>query len=287
VGQVARINGLAGVPAGPLRVARVVHSFSAAGGYTAKLRLISAAAGQRAQVTGGLQGVVDRVREVVSRDRGDHPAIDVGEVTEYAAGADGKHLASLHYGQQPDPEIAAPSVASPVESTVELHGKPVASPFAFDRAGLILPVYPKMRALLAHNRGLVNDAVVTGFLWPANPPGRRPANRPGDYWLALPTGLDPDGLPRGPGANDLIDAGGHRVLQAAGLHVLVGAAALPEVGTRPDPPADASITIEHQSGTKITIDKSGAVAITTENKPITLTNGGVTLALDGSSVAVS
>jgi hypothetical protein len=59
------------------------------------------------------------------------------------------------------------------------------------------------------------------------------------------------------------------------------------VGTRPEPPSDASITIEHQSGTTITIDKDGAVTITTDNQTIALTNGSVNLKLDGSSVAVS
>src|SRR5205807_1410893 len=125
------------------------------------------------------------------------------------------------------------------------------------------------------NRGLVNDAVVAGFLWPDNPATRRPPNEPGDYWLALPTALDEDQLPTGPGVNDLIDATGHRVIQAAGLHLLVGADALPDVGVRPEPPTDSTVTIEHQSGTTITIDADGAVTISTDGKPITLTNGGV------------
>jgi hypothetical protein len=285
VGQVARINGLSGVPAGTLRVSRVVHAFSVTAGYTAKVRLIAAGAGQRAQVIGGVQGVVDRMRVAADRGRDDNPTVDVGEVSEYVGG--GRHLASLHYGQQPDPAVAAPSVGSPVEAAVDLHDKPIASAFAFDRTGLILPVYKGMRAVLVHNRGLVNDAVVAGFVWPDEPRMRKPANEPGDYWLALPTGLDSDGLPEGPGVNDLIDASGRRVVHAAGLHILVGADALPEVGSRPAPPEDATITIEHQSGTKITIDPSGAVTISTDNKPITLTNGGVTLALDGKSVGVS
>jgi len=227
------------------------------------------------------------VRDVVERVHDDRPGVAVGEVVEYAAGADGKHLATLHYAQRPDPAVVSPSVASPVDSTVDLHDKPIASPFAFDRTGLIVPVYPKMRALLAHNRGLVNDAVLAGFVWPENPRLRRPPNQPGDYWLALPTGLDPDGLPEGKGVNDLTDASGHRVIQASGLHILVGPDALPDVGTRPEPPADASITIEHQSGTTITVDPDGRITISTDNQAITLTNGAVSLTVDGSSVAVS
>ncbi|MFF3374077.1 hypothetical protein ACFYXF_14210 [Streptomyces sp. NPDC002680] len=287
VGQVAATTGLSGVPTGPLRLSHVVHSFRVGSGYTAQLRLIAARPGERAQVHTGVQGVVDRWRDALDRSREDHPAVDLGEVTEYAPGADGKHLASLYYGQRPEPGVAAPSVASPIDTAVELHDKPVVSPFAFHKTGLITPVYPKMRAVLAHNRGDVNDAVITGFVWPDNPAHERPPNRPGDHWLALPTELGADDLPRGKGANDLTDAAGQRVIQVAALHVLVGTDSLPDVGTRPDPPTDNSITIEHQSGTMITVDSDGAVTISTADRPITLTNGSVSMKLDGSSVAVT
>lgn len=286
VGQLAKITGLSGVPDGTLRLSRVVHRFTTGGGYTTELGLIAAAAGERAQVTTGVQVVVDRWRGMVDRARDDHPAIDVGEVTEYAAGA-GKHLASLHYAQVPGPGVVAPSVASPVDTGASMHEKPIASVFAFDRTGLVVPVYPGMRALLAHNRGAVNDAVLAGFLWPDNPATRRPANEAGDYWLALPTALGDDGRPTGPGANDLTDAGGHRIIQTTGLHIVVGKDLLPEVGTRPKPPDDDTITIEHHSGTTITVDADGAVTISTQNHPIRLTNGTVSLNLDGAAVAVS
>lgn len=284
VGQIATVTGLSGVPKGTLRLSRVVHRFTTSGGYTAQLGLISADAGRRAQVTTGVQVVVDRWRDMIDRGHDNRPAIDVGEVTDYTAGG---HVASLHYAQNPDPGVTAPSVRSPVEPTVSLHDKPVASVFAFDQTGLVVPVYQGMRALLAHNRGLVDDAVLAGFVWPDNPALRRPPNRPGDYWLALPTAIGGDGLPTGGGANDLTDATGHRVVQAAGLYILVGADALPPVGTRPDPPADSTITIEHQSGTTITVGADGGVTIATHDKPITLTNGGVSMKLDGSQVVVS
>jgi hypothetical protein len=288
VGQLVTVAGLTGVPTGPLRVSTVVHRFGTAAGYTAELGLIEARAGERAQRHDGVRVVVDRWLGLVDRARNDHPSIDVGEVTGYEPGDnDGRHVASLRYGQDPDPAVAAPSVGSPVDDTVDLHDKPVASVFAFDRTGLVVPVYPKMRALLAHHRGAVNDALLAGFLWPDDPRYRRPANRPGDYWLALPTGLGDDGLPAGPGANDLVDATGHRVVQVAGLHITVGADRLPEVGTRPDPPTDSSITIEHASGTTITVGADGAVTISTSDNPITLTNGSVSLKLDGATVAVS
>jgi hypothetical protein len=285
VGQVAATSNLSGVPAGPLRVTRAVHRFLLDGGYTTELQLIACGPGDRVRVAAGAQAVADRLGDAVARARDDHPAVDVGEVTGYAPGADGEHRASLHYGQAPDAAVAAPAVASAVGTAVELRGKPLASAFAFHKTGLVTPVYPGMRALLAHNRGAVNDAVVAGFVWADGQ--ERPPNQAGDHWLALPTALGADGRPQGKGVNDLTDASGRRVVQSAGLHLLVGSGALPEVGVRPDPPTDDTFTIEHQSGTTITVDSQGAITISTSDQPVTLTNGTVSLTLDGSSVAVS
>lgn len=286
-GQSVTINGLDDVPAGPLRVSRVTHVYGTSTGYTCALTLTAVPPGKRARVTGGVQGVVDRWQEVVARNDADHPAVDVGQVISYKPGKDGRHLADLRYGQDPQPGVVAPSVAGPVAGDATLHGKPIAAPFAFHKVGLVTPVYPGMRALLAHNRGLVNDAVVGGWLWPENPRHEPPPNEPGDYWLALPTELGPDGLPTGKGVNDLTDARGRRVLQVRALHVLVGGPKLPDVGTRPAPPSDDTLTIEHHSGTTITISPAGDVTITTDRKPLTLTNGQVSLKLDGAKVAVS
>ena len=287
VGQVVTVTGLDHVPAGPLRISRVTHTYGTTSGYTCSLVLTAVAAGKRARVTGGVQGVVDRVQDVIERSHTDHPAIDVGQVESYQPGKDGKHLADLDYGQNPASNVVAPSVASPVEDEVKLHSKPVASPFAFHKVGLVTPVYPGMRAVLGHNRGSVNDAVVAGWLWSEHPRHEPPANEPGDYWLALPTELDGDGLPTGTGVNDLTDAKGRRVVQARALHVLVGGPKLPEVGVRPSVPDDDTLTIEHHSGTKITISSAGEVTITTDNQKLSLTNGQVSLTLDGAKVAVS
>jgi hypothetical protein len=286
-GQVVTLTGLDKVPAGPLRIGRVTHTYGSATGYVCSLSVTAIAPGKRARTTGGVQGVVDRLQDASNRGRADHPAIDVGQATAYQPGKDQKHLADLHYGQSPPPGVVAPSVASPVDDDVELHSKPISSPFAFDKVGLITPVYPGMRAVLAHNRGLVNDAVVAGWLWSERPRHAPPPNEPGDWWLALPTELGPNGLPVGKGANDLIDATGRRAVQVRALHVLVGGPALPSVGTRPAAPADDTVLIEHHSGTTIQVTSDGAVEITTKNKAIKLTNGQVTLALDGASVAVS
>jgi hypothetical protein len=287
VGQIAKVTGLDDVPEGPWRISQVVHRFGIGGGYTARVTLISAVAGQAGKIATGVQGAVNRVRDVIARAQDDHPAIDVGEVTSYAPGSDGQHEATMHYGQKPARSVVTPSVGSPVETGLDLHDKPIASPFAFDQTGLIVPVYPKMRALLAHNRGLVNDAVVAGFVWPDSPELRRPPNEPGDYWLALPSELGDDDLPSGKGINDLTDRTGRRVIQTRALHIVVGAESLPDVGTRPDLPDNETITIEHASGTTIAIDANGQVTITTSNQGITLTNGSVSLKLDGAQVKVA
>ena len=76
------------------------------------------------------------------------------------------------------------------------------------------------------------------------------------------------------------------MLQARALHIVVGAGALPDVGTRPAVPDDDTITIEHSSGTTIAIDAQGAVTVTTDQKKLTFGNGQVSLTIDGSKVEV-
>ncbi|MFD7297823.1 hypothetical protein ACFV9W_31445 [Streptomyces sp. NPDC059897] len=286
-GQQVTLTGLDDVPAGPLRIARVTHAYGAATGYTCALTLTAIAPGRRARATGGVEGVVDRWQDALARSRSDHPALDIGQVTAYTPGKDGRHLADLHYGQEPGLGVIAPSVTSPVVTDVELHGKPVAAPFAFHKVGLVTPVYPGMRAVLAHNRGMVDDAVVSGWLWSQQPRHEPPANEPGDHWLALPTELGPDGLPTGKGVNDLTDARGCRVVQARALRVQVGGERLPDVGVRPAVPSDDTVTIEHHTGTTIRISDSGEITVSTDQKTLTLTNGQVSVRLDGAKVAVS
>ena len=273
--------------AGTLRIDHLVHRFSSVGGYTCDVTVVVAEPGKPARSLGGARGVIDRIRDLSEGSLERRPAIDVGQVTEYAAGAKQKHLATLRYGQSPPVDAVAPSVEVAVDADPQIRNKPIATPFAFHRCGLIVPVYPGMRALLAHNRGLVNDAVIAGFLWPENPRYEPPRNEPGDYWLCLPTELGADGRPTGKGVNDLTDKSGLRVIQVKGLHVLVGADRLSEVGARPTVPAENTLVIEHQGGSKITIGRDGKILIETTNKDISLTNGAVTLKLSGSAVEVS
>jgi hypothetical protein len=276
-------------PKGALRIHHLVHRFSAKSGYTCELVLLAAEPGALAKVPVGAHGVVQRFRDLAESTQKQGAAIDVGEVTEYAAGSDQKHLATLNYGQSPASDAVAPSVATPVDDGTPLHSKPIASVFAFHQCGLMVPVYPKMRAVLAHNGGLANDALVTGFLWSENPRLAPPPNLAGDYWLCLPTALGSDDLPSGKTVNDLTDAAGRRVIQAKGLHIMVGADLLPALGVRPQVAGDldGQVVIEHKSGTTITIAGNGNVTVVTKGSKLSLTNGSVTLALNGSSVEVS
>jgi hypothetical protein len=293
-----------GLP-GTLRVERVRHVFNSRRGYTCQVLLVVVDPGKQAPRTTGADAVVQRMHDVAESVHAERPAIDVGEVAGYAAGSGSRHLADLRYGQSPPPDTVAPSVEAAVDREPQLHERPIASPFAFHRCGLVVPVLPGMRAVLAHNRGLVNDAVVTGFLWPEEPAYQPPENQPGDWWLCLPTALDGKGLPTGKGVNDLTDRTGRRVLQAKGLHITVGEKLLPDVGSRPvvATDLDAKLVVEHQSGTTVTVDdqgavtvdagartvtfKSGSATITLDDGTITLTSGSATIKLSGSTVEVA
>jgi hypothetical protein len=287
-GMAAKLD-LPTAPPGSLRIHHLVHRFSVTSGYTCELILLAAEPGQLARVPVGAHGVVQRIRDLAETAQTQHAAIDVGEVTAYEPGSAQKHLATLNYGQSPASDVVAPSVATPVDDTTQLHSKPIASLFAFHHCGLVVPVYPKMRAVLAHNRGLANDSIVAGFLWSEQPSLAPPPNQPGDYWLCLPTQLGADKLPTGKTVNDLTDASGLRLIQAKGLHIMVGEDLLPAVGARPpvDNSLNGQVVIEHKSGTKITIADDGTVNVETTGSKLSLTNGSVTLTLDGSTVKVS
>ena len=275
----------ADVIAGPLRTHHVRHSFSPQRGYTCDVTVVAAAPGAPTSAAGdGAHAVVERFRDLAESSQ--QPAIDVGQVTSYEDGAGGKHLATLRYGQSPPPSAVAPSVDEPVADEPTMTSKPIASPFAWAKCGLVVPVYEGMRALLAHNRGSVNDAVVSGFLWSENPHHDRPESHAGDWWLCLPTAIAA-GLPTGKGANDLIDSAGLRAIEAKGLRIVVGDGNLTDVGRRPAVPAAGEIVIEHESHTKITVAADGAVKIETDGKDVSIGNGSAGVKLSGASIELS
>lgn len=270
---------------GDLRVEALQHTFSLRGGYTCEVTVLGANDAKRPAAVDGAHAVADGFHSMTRALLADHPAVDVGNVASYnkaGAGDNGGHRATLDYGQR----RAASSVDDPVDNTLQLHDKPVASVFAWDRTGLMVPVYPGMRALLLHNGGEVNDAIAAGFLWSRNANHEPPENEPGDYWLCLPTEVS-DGRPTGKGVNDLTDAGGHRVVQAVGLDIQVGTDVLPEVGTRPRPPTGEALVIRHGKGTTITVAEDGSVDITTDNKDVRLGNGKASITISGGEITLT
>jgi hypothetical protein len=276
VGQKASLD-IQPAPFGNLRITDLKHKFLTASGYTCDMTVSIVEPGKVVSSNKGAAAVANGVQKKAQAEQSQ--AIDVGEVKTYD---EKKHKATLNYGQKPEQKDTAPSVQTKVNDKAQLINKPLASLFAWHKCGLIVPIYPGMRALLAHNQNLTNDAIVTGFLWPDQPEYTRPKNEPGDYWLCLPTKLDGNNQPTGKGVNDLTDKSGIRVIQAKGLHIYVGEKDLPDVGTRPSTPDPKTLVIEHESGTKITIANDGAIKIETQEKDISLTNGQGTLTLAGS-----
>ena len=273
-----------GLPKGTFRINQLTHTFSTRSGYICQATVVVVDPGKVAPGPGGAHGLIGNLRNMAEKVQ--KPAIDVGQVKKYEAGNQQKHRATLNYGQSVPANAATPSVDVKVDETTQLLRKPIVSPFAWHKCGLIVPVYPGMRALLAHNFGLVDDAVVAGFLWSEQPKYDRPKNQDGDYWLCLPTELDGNDQPTGKGANDLIDKTGLRVIEVKGLRIVVGGNTS-DVGERPEVPEAKTIVIEHESGTTIKVANDGAVSITTKSKDISLTNGSVTLKLGSSGVEVS
>lgn len=147
---------------------------------------------------------------------------------------------------------------------------PYATPFAFGKFGLVLPRYPGTRVLLVHRDGDPEDPIDVGALWTR---GTAPASQPGDWWLTLPSEVpaanrasitgDGDATePSGKASNDLIDADGNRVIEVGKLVVRVGRGLQGDAGARPDAaPSAAPVTIEHESGAKISIDQQGNVTV--------------------------
>jgi hypothetical protein len=150
---------------------------------------------------------------------------------------------------------------------------PYATPFAFGKFGLVLPRYPGTRVLLVHRDGDNEDPVDVGALWTR---GTAPASLPGDWWLSLPAEVPPEERgqiaddapiepPAGKASNDLIDADGNRVIEVGRLRIRVGRDLLGDAGTRPEA-APTTVSIEHEKGSKITIDEDGNITVVSAKK---------------------
>jgi hypothetical protein len=258
------------------RIQSISHKLTRGGGYTCCGRALNPGASEDdAQKAGRPSAslVARQLRQNLAQRDQNRPAVDIGDVASYTAG---KHTATFSLGYTSTPDMVSPTIQStPSDKPVQLKDKPFASPFAFDKCGLVVPVYPKMRALLSHGWNEPEDAVVGGFVWTSDM--TPPANQPGDWWLCLPTQLGGDGKPTGKGVNDLITQSGQRVIQLKGMTIMIGSALLSDVGKRPTEGSDESLTI-------MSDDKKTTITFT--KGKIEMTDGTVKLTIGGGAVNI-
>jgi hypothetical protein len=279
-------------PFSAFRILSIAHAFSPRTGYTCSGRAVTFApgAGNRGLSDlarrGSARVIADRIAGRIQDSQAGFPSVDAGKVKETDAAS---RTATLFYSQQPPSAVASPSVDADIpEGKSVLFSKPVAAAFAWHDVGLSVPVYPGMRALLNQVRDSRDDAVVTGFLWANEPKMNPPPAKDGDWWLCLPTavtGSPP--RPAGPGANDLTAADGRRVIETAGLSVVVGTDKCTPVGKRPVEGSADVFLITHKSGTTIQIDAGGNVTVEGSGSQVVLKCGGATLTVGSGKVAIT
>jgi hypothetical protein len=249
------------------RIHSLVHELTMAGGYVCRGVAVRNDGGnghqrerraRRPSATAIASSLASRIEDEGRR----RPFIQVGSVKSYSAG---DHRAALYYNQRFEENETQPSVRVRVdEDRLQLfENKPLASPFAWHRCGLVVPAYPGMKAVLGHNLALSDDVIVTGFLWSESPEIEPPQNQTGDWWLCLPidfpTGQPPENSTKA--INDLSAHDGRRVIQAKGLRITVGEGTLPNIGERPEEGAADELLIEHASGTVFRIAPDGTLTI--------------------------
>ncbi|MEU1471685.1 hypothetical protein ABZ434_26125 [Streptomyces sp. NPDC005761] len=309
------------------RILQLTHTFSPRNGYTCTGRAVAFAH------DGGNRRLSELARKATARSVADlisgkiqqaatlTPSVDVARIDK--AKSD-ERVADLESGQRPNEAVASPSVDLEItEGEAFRHDKPIASPFAWHRVGLSVPVYKGMRALLNQVRDNPEDSVVTGFVWSNQRKMDRPKAKEGDWWLCLPTDLTIGPLPEptGKGVNDLITADGRRVVEAVGLQIAVGKDACTQVGERPTEGDaevfllthksgtslkiddqtlqlthksgssmridDQGLVLSHPSGSTVKISADGSVTVVGGAKGVALTSGGVTLTVAEGKVAIT
>ncbi len=277
------------------QIQSITHKLTREGGYICTGRALSPTATADDAQKAGLPSASVVARQLgqnlLQRDR-NRPALDVGDVASYTAG---DNTATFSLGYDTTPDMVSPTTEGTLRTTpTALNDKPIASPFAFDKCGLVAPVYPGMRALMAHGWNEPEDAIASGFVWTSDM--TPPQNQAGDWWLCLPTELGGDGKPSGSAVNDLTTGDGQRVLELKGLTINIGSGLLSNVGERPAPGTDESLTIvSDDNKTQVTF-KQGVVTITdgkatlTVGNPsgqIVMTDGSVKLTLANGQISIS
>jgi hypothetical protein len=257
------------------RIQSVTHELKRDGGYQCSGRALSPDASHadaQAAARPSATQVARKIGQGLAERERQRPAVSAGEVKEYTAG---QHKTTVNIGQDIKPEMVSPSVQAPLRSDpVPLPDKPMASPFAFGSCGLVVPVYPKMRALLVHGWHEPDDAIIDGFLWTSKM--TPPPNQKGDWWLCLPTEMDADGFPSGHTTDDLITQDGQRVIQVKGMKITIGAGLLNSTGSRPSPGSGESLTIQAGQNTKVTV-KDGTIEMTDGSVKMTISGGKISI----------
>lgn len=262
----ATVDGFNAKSDAEFRICDLVHQFTASGGYTCSGKAVKVCTGdecsnqENATHLHSADNVVRRLSKTMESQQRRQPAIEVGQVKAYKPG---EHLSTLYHGQRYRPAETQPSIRTAVTNEEQQHfpDKPIVSPFAWHKCGLVVPIYPGMKALLSHNLNLSNDVLVNGFIWSEEPKIEPPKNKEGDWWLCLPVDFDTSTPPKEntKAVNDITANNGKRVIEVKGLKVVVGK--LPSVGVRPVEGEDDEFLIEHKSGTKFKIASDGELTI--------------------------
>ncbi|WP_373652557.1 hypothetical protein [Schlesneria sp. DSM 10557] len=279
------------------RVHSIIHTLSLSGGYLCEgLAVIPCSDDncRRQQLAVGqisAEGVSTRLTEKIKDETSRQPVVEVCGISTYSGGnSSPAHQATLQFGQRFEKSETQPSVRAPVDDEVNqvFNNKPLVSSFAWNKCGQITPVYPGMKAVVTHNLGLADDALVTGFIWSENPPFEPPRNEPGDWWLCLPVNFDgktPTSATNA--ANDLISNRGHRVIEVSGLRITTGTSTLGTVGNRPEEGNDDEILIEHKpSGSTFHIDPDGAITISGRSGSKFQIDKNGTLSLEANTITI-
>lgn len=285
------------------RIRNIVHRYSSSSGYfcegVATQQPADARTARRldAQADRSAASVARTLRSQMNDAANSNPAIEVGAIKTYAPA---QHQADLYFGQRPQGDETQPSINSPIDQD-DGHvyaNKPIASPFAWRKCGLMVPIYPGMKSVIAHNRGVSSDGFVSGFIWSNDPNYAPPSVTTGDWWLTLPIDFDSSQPPQDSAkvVNDLTANDGRRFIDAKGLKISVGSNALGTLGSRPTLGNADECTIVHSSGAAITLKGSSitmtdggspGASITIANGTIKLTDGTVTLQIGNGQVSIS
>ena len=255
------------------RIHSLVHSLSMTGGYICEGKAAKTCVDdnhRRQQDAIGL-GNPDRVVQKLSKQARDerrrNPSTEIGTIKQYNSGkaVTAPHRSTLYFYQRFADTETQPSIRAEVEADEDqiFRNKPMVSPFAWHKCGLVVPIYPGMKALLTHNLNLTDDALVHGFLWSEKPKIEPPKNEEGDWWLCLPIDFDTSNPPTDStnAVNDLIANNGKRVIEVKGLKITIGKDKLRNVGARPNEGEDDEFLIEHKSGTAFKIAADGSLSI--------------------------